>query len=296
MSRIASSFGTIRQTSWDWRAAGNFMFGGAGGALVFIAAVSSFPDSPPQALGLIALALVGSGLFSVWLEIGRPWRFLHVFFHPQTSWMTREASVAVVLFALTLIGIAFKITFMMWIAGVAGLLFVFCQGQMLKASKGIPAWREPGIVLLIVVTGICEGTAIMMLFLTLRHEASMTLHLLCLVLLAVRIASWLMYRNNLRDARVPKETLSRLERIHLVQVIAGNVIPAFLIILSLYLPGFATAAVVAAGVLILVTGWHMKFIIITRAARVQGYKLGKVRRGRPKIRPPVRRNPDRFVF
>lgn len=288
-------FGSTLQTCWDWRAAGNFMFGGTGGALVFMAAIASFPTSPPLSLGLIALTLVGLGLFSVWLEIGRPWRFLHVFFHPQTSWMTREGSVAVVLFVLTFIGIVFKATLIMGIAGIAGLGFLFCQGQMLKASKGIPSWREPTIVRLIIVTGLCEGTAIL-LFLSLQHNIPLLLNLACLIFLATRIYCWVIYRNNLGTSKAPAATISALGRIHSTHIIAGNLIPAILIILSIAMPELATPTIISATLLIIITGWHMKFTIITRAAQVQGYSLNEVRRGRPKIRPPVRRKPDKFVF
>ncbi len=274
-------FGSTLQTSWDWRAAGNFMLGGSGGALVFMAAVASYPTSPPQSLGLIALALVGLGLFSVWLEIGRPWRFLNVFFHPQTSWMTREGSVAVVLFVFTFIGIAFKIPFIMGIAGIAGLVFLFCQGQMLKASKGIPSWREPTIVRLIVVTGLCEGTAILLLFLCLQHKVPMELNLACLAFLVTRIFSWLIYRKNLGESKVPTVTISTLGKIHSIQIIVGNLMPAMLILLSIAMPELATSTIISATLLIIITGWHMKFTIITRAAQVQGYRLNEVQRGRP---------------
>ncbi len=63
------------------------MFGGAGSGLLLIAAFASFPGAPlPLALGL---AFVGAGLGLVWLEIGRPWRALNVYFRPQASWMSR---------------------------------------------------------------------------------------------------------------------------------------------------------------------------------------------------------------
>lgn len=289
-------FGASLQTFWDWRAAGNFMFGGAGSALVFMASVASFPEPPPRALGLIALALVGLGLFSVWLEIGRPWRFMHVFFHPQTSWMTREASVAVLLFVFTFLGIAFNSPFIMCIAGIIGVVFLFCQGRMLKAGKGIPAWRESTIVLLIFVTGMCEGTALLLLFLSLKHEVSTNLEIACLIFLAGRVSSWLIYRKKLIESRAPGETLAALRRIHRIHVIAGNLFPALLIMLSMSMPEWMTSAIATASVLILIAGWHLKFTIITRAAQVQGYSFGKIRRGRPALRPPVRRKPDRFVF
>jgi len=291
-----NKFGTTLQTSWDWRAAGNFMFGGAGSGLMFIAAVASYPHGPATPLALIALGLVGLGLSCVWLEIGRPWRFLHVFFHPQTSWMTREGSVAVMLFVLTVTGITFNVATVMEFAGIAGAVFLFCQGQMLKACKGIPAWREPTILPLIVVTGICEGTAALLLFLVLQNQIPMMLNLACLFFLATRILSWQIYRKNLAAAKVPPVTMATLGKIHSFQIIAGNVIPAMLIILSMAMPELAHPVTASASVLIVVSGWHMKFVIITRASQVQGYGLSKVQRGRPDIRPPVRRKPDRFVF
>ncbi|MGR8950421.1 MAG: NrfD/PsrC family molybdoenzyme membrane anchor subunit, partial [Gammaproteobacteria bacterium] len=79
-------FGSQLQTNWDWRAACNFMFGGTGSALILVMVLFSWPQTVPIELTLAALAFVGLGLFMVWLEIGRPWRFLHVFYHPNTSW------------------------------------------------------------------------------------------------------------------------------------------------------------------------------------------------------------------
>ena len=95
------------QTSWDWRAAANFIGGGTGTGLFAVASIgvifSQMSLSPFEganltalvAVSLLALALVGMGLFCVWLEIGRPWRFLNVFLHAKLSWMTREAIAAI---------------------------------------------------------------------------------------------------------------------------------------------------------------------------------------------------------
>jgi hypothetical protein len=138
-----NKFYSVLQDCWDWRAAGNFMFGGTGSALMLMIAINSFPDTPPLPLGLTALVFIGLGLFLVWLEIGRPWRFIHTYFHPQTSWMTREASAAILLFPIAFVGIVFKIPVMITLSGLLGLLFLYCQARILLASKGIPAWREP---------------------------------------------------------------------------------------------------------------------------------------------------------
>ena len=93
------SFGPTpwQQTAWDWRAAGNFMAGGAGSGVVVFAALSGLLGRAAPAQFACGSALVVIGLVCVWFEIGRPWRALHVFFHPKRSWMSREAFVAALL-------------------------------------------------------------------------------------------------------------------------------------------------------------------------------------------------------
>ncbi len=86
-----------QQTQWDWRAAANFIGGGAGAGLIVLVAVSGAQGPARVAMLLLGLLLVVGGLICVWLEIGRPLRALHVFFNPRTSWMTREAFVAALL-------------------------------------------------------------------------------------------------------------------------------------------------------------------------------------------------------
>src|ERR1039458_10170488 len=88
-----------QQSNWDARAAANFICGGAGGGLLFATALASGRGDDLRPLVVVALALVGIGLLAVWLEIGRPWRALNVYLHAATSWMTREAMMAPLLFA-----------------------------------------------------------------------------------------------------------------------------------------------------------------------------------------------------
>ena len=291
-----NKFYTVLQNCWDWRAAGNFMFGGTGSALMLMIAIASYPDTPPLPLGLSALAFIGLGLFMVWLEIGKPWRFIHTFFHPQTSWMTREASVALLLFPIALVGIFSKIPIMITLAGLLGLLFLYCQARILLASKGIPSWREPNILPLIISTGLVEGASLLLLFvLILDSIQGWTLYLL-LVLLAIRGLSWNKYRQQLTADKAPEQTLSILSSIHAFTFWVGNVAPFILVCAALMIPNVSIILVCIASIIATLSGWHMKFIIIARAAQQQGYSLGKLKRGRPTIKPPIRRNPDRFVF
>ena len=60
-----------RQTSWDWRAAGNFTFGGAGSGLAFVAAALALATGEQViAAFLLAVLLVGAGFALVWAETG----------------------------------------------------------------------------------------------------------------------------------------------------------------------------------------------------------------------------------
>ena len=121
----------------------------------------------------------------MWLEIGRPTRALHVFFNPRTSWMSREAFVATLLFPAGLAAAAGLAPFA-WLSALLALAFVYCQARILKAARGIPAWREPLVVPLIVTTGLAEGGGLFLLANPLHGAANQALIALFGALLAAR--------------------------------------------------------------------------------------------------------------
>jgi len=276
-------FGWYLQDNWDWRAAGNFMFGGTGSSLLLMTALSSYPDNPPLPLGLAALAFVGAGLGLVWLEIGRPWRFINVYFHPQTSWMTREAFVALVVFGLALVGILLQIPIVLAVAGFMALVFLYCQARILHMSKGIPAWRNPAIIPLIIATGLTEGTGFLAIILALVATLPGWAAYWLLLLIVARTWAWFNYRSRLAqaDSGAAPATLKLLSNINAAVVGAGNVLPALLILVAFTLQDRAAQFTALAAALAVLSGWHMKFSIVVRASQVQGYGVGKLRRGHP---------------
>ncbi|RME34214.1 MAG: phenylacetyl-CoA:acceptor oxidoreductase [Gammaproteobacteria bacterium] len=288
-------FGSTLQNYWDWRAAGNFIFGGTGSGLLILATLMSWPGPLEPAAGLPAVVLIGLGLFLVWLEIGRPWRFLHVFFHPQTSWMTREGSVAVLLLPLALLAIVFAQGWLLALTGVLAIAFLYCQARILQASKGIPAWREPAVVPLIVISGLTEGTALLFLISAVAGQPQSWTEPLLVILLAARGYAWVRYRAALTAAEAPAEALAALGRFNPLLLGGGNVLPLVLALAATALPTQQLPLMFSAALLALAGGWLSKFVIIRKAAHLQGYAVGRLRRGRPQIRPPVRRKPDRFV-
>ena len=149
------------QAHWDLRAATNFVLGGTGSGLLISVALTAHVTPDWRPFLAFGLALIAAGLGAVWLEIGRKLRAIHVFFNPFTSWMTRESFAALVVFVLGVTALALGRPWAAQVTGLAALGFVFCQGRILRASKGIPAWRAAGITLLIMATGLTEGQLVL---------------------------------------------------------------------------------------------------------------------------------------
>ena len=280
------SFGPApwQQTNWDGRAAGNFIGGGAGGGLIVFAALSGAVGPALMGLVLAGLALVGLGLLCVWLEIGRPLRALHVFFNPRTSWMTREAFTATLLFPVGLAAAA-AVPGCAWVAAALALAFVYCQGRMLQGAKGIPAWREALLLPLIVTTGLAEGAGLF--FLTAPLHATGTQALLAMfgALVLARMLVWFAYRRRLAAAAAPGATAA-LDRAGRTLQIAGTLVPLSLI--GAIMAGAVWAAqaplvAAIAGLAAAAAGAYTKYTIVTRAGFNQGFALAHlpVRGARP---------------
>ena len=239
------------QKHWDARAAVNFMLGGAGGGLM-IAAAMAYPDS--RAPVALSLALVATGLGAVWLEIGKKLRAVNVFFNPFTSWMTRESFVALLLF--TLGALALWNSAFLPLAALAALAFVYCQGRILRAAKGIPAWRAPQVTLLIVATALAEGAGLALFFTT----APLAVGWFGLALI-LRAFAWTRYRAAVAHPAldIPGKALVHLGTIAaLVLALAG---------------GWVSGSAPLAGLLALGTGLWLKFALVTRASHNQGFAL-----------------------
>jgi len=264
------------QLHWDVRAALNFIFGGTGcGFILFSAFV---PLSPRLAQGalLLGLALVAAGLTAVWAEIGRKLRAVHVFFNPMTSWMTRESFVAVLLFASGLAAAWSGSARLAVVTALVAVGFIYCQGRILRASKGIPAWREPTITWLVFWTAIAEGAGLFLIFSALAGLPMPAAVGGGLELAVVaRALAWSVYRRRVDAALVPKARAA-FEPAGKQLYQLGAIVPLALMLTGGVIESFTTAAAVLAGIAALATGWRFKFVLVTRAAYNQGFALPRV--------------------
>jgi phenylacetyl-CoA:acceptor oxidoreductase subunit 2 len=254
-----------RQKFWDLRAAGNFIGGGTGTGLLLVSGTAALTGHDVLVALLAGAGFVMAGLSLVWLEIGKPWRALNVFFHPQTSWMTREGILAGPL-AASVVGYA-------WLGHPALLAaifvlaagFLYCQARILKAARGIPAWKQAEIVPLIIATGLAEGGGML---LVLAAPSPVWLGVV-LALGLGREAVWIAYRRGLAAAKAPPATLEALSsptaNILAVMRLGG------LALVAVSLAGLPLAA--AGGVLMALGGWGIKALIVTRAAFTRGPRI-----------------------
>ncbi len=266
------------QRNWDWRAAANFIFGGTGAGLFAAGVIAALFTPVSWLASFIALALVGAGLFCVWLEIGRPWRFLNVFRNPTTSWMSREAMVAMPFFAFGALYLFSPPSILLPVVGLIaalfGVAFLYCQARIVAATKGIPAWRQQGIVPLMLTTGLTEGVGLLAVIAVLTGPVgpTMPLALVLLALLGARALAWRRYRAALGATGAPTATFAVLD-----DPWRGLSMPVQAAVVLLALIGlFSPPVLVLAGLGALASGWDFKFLLITRAAFNQGYAIDRM--------------------
>jgi phenylacetyl-CoA:acceptor oxidoreductase 26-kDa subunit len=266
-----------QQTSWDGRAAGNFIGGGSGSGLIVFGALSGAQGLALAAWMLGGLALVGAGLACVWLEIGRPLRALNVFRNPRTSWMAREALAANALVAAALAA-AVGVPGTPLVAAVLAPVFVYCQGRMLGAARGIPAWRAPLLLPLMLASAGAEGGGLFWLVQPARVHEMPALWWLFGALLLARGLLWSGWRRQLAGQAAPA-ALAAVDHAGKVVRLAGTGLPLFIVLLAGTSLADAPLLVVVAGAAAFAGGAWFKFTLITRAGFNQGFAL---------VRLPVR--------
>lgn len=282
----------VRQGNWDWRAAANFALGGSGSGLFVMAMLAALIAPAIWPAALLALALVGAGLGFVWLEIGRKWRFLNVFRNARTSWMTREALAALAFFGL---GGPAWLTGWLWLglaAAACGLAFLYCQARILRAAKGIPAWRQPGIVPLIVATGLTEGAGLLAVLVVAGGGALVPVLAAALAgLVLIRYLAWRGYRAGLGAEGAPAQAFRVLDgpRPGLSALPQAAIIALAAVAMVGSAGQGAALALALAGLGAWLTGWAFKFTLITAAGFNQGYAVNRMpARGGGQSRPGIK--------
>ena len=283
-----------RQTFWDMRAAMNFTLGGMFSGLAVVALIAHlfargdgvwlFYGMGESGLLLLYLGAgigMAVGLFLVFLEIGRKLRFMYVLLRPQTSWMTRETYVVALFYPALLADLIWPSMVLHAVVAIAGGAFLYCQGHLLHAGRGIPAWRVEAMPRMLVATGLFEGAgwlAIATAFLRGSEAAAMIAALLLLALALVNARHWYVYCRDAKANGIGPLARREIEKITPSLHLVGHAAPFALAVTALF--GGPTWPLAIGGICAVTGGALWKIVVITRACHEQGFALPKIpRRG-----------------
>jgi phenylacetyl-CoA:acceptor oxidoreductase subunit 2 len=146
---------------------------------------------------------------------------------------------------------------------------------MLQASRGIPAWREPLVVPLLVVSALAEGAGIFIAASTLLPIGTPGATLVLGALALLRIVAWLIYRRAVaRTASV--SALRALDHAGRALHWIGTLAPLALVVLAtsgLLASGSSGVLLACAGVAVVGAGAFVKYVLVMRAGFTQGFAL-----------------------
>lgn len=290
-----------KQTFWDYRAAMNFILGGMGSGLAFLAMLAYFfmglSDDGLLALFTFAGVLMTIGLCFVFMEISRKLRFIYVLLRPQSSWMTRETYFVALFYPALLADLIWPDVYLHGTVGITALGFLLCQARILYASKGIPAWRAPIMPWLIVASGLLEGIglfALVHLFAPDKIPFAQSSTTLATMLSIVTGGLWIGYRLSAKRQGFPPLARRALNKVAPLVNILGHMLPlvGFAGLVNTQ-PGSFTLTLMA-GCGAVLGGVIWKFTVITRASYQQGFALPKLpQRGSGSRAAPLR--PSTYV-
>ena len=188
--------------------------------------------------------------------------------------MSREALAGAALFPVTLAA-ALGVDACRVPAALLALAFVSSQACMVQRARGIPAWREPWVVPLIVLTGLAEGGGLFFVAAPWLGQGTHAALALLGAFVLLRLVAWLPYRR--RVARTaPPAALTALAGAGALLQLGGTLLPLLLVALlvSGVASGPAAAATAAlAGLCVAAAGGWLKWTLVRRAAYLQGFAL-----------------------
>ncbi len=139
------------------------------------------------AFSALALFLAGGGLLASLAHLGQPRRFLKAFSQWRSSWLSREAVLALATMAM------FTLYAALWIAGltlaplgwlVTGLALatIFCTAMIYAQMRSVPRWRSPTTPTIFLLAALAGGA--------LLSDAIPAAQILLAALLLVQALDW----------------------------------------------------------------------------------------------------------
>ena len=148
--------------------------------------------------------------------------------------------------------------------------------MILKAAKGIPAWRISWVVPLVIATGFAEGSGLFLAataqFSALKSLAEVVA-VIAIILAALRGWIWRSYLARLEAEGAPTRSLAVFHDYRQWFFIVGLALPLALIAVGFAVMAAAVPLFAIAGVCITAAGAVLKLVLVTRAGFNQGFAL-----------------------
>ncbi len=269
------------QKFWDWRAAMNWIFGGIGTGLAVATTLGLWFGSLETAfaphLYFLSAALVGVGLFCVFLKIGRQMRFWRAALRPQTSWMSRELYAVLVFFPSVLACLVAPGPGAFALAGISAAAFLFCQAKILHRARGIPAWRAPLVPWMIFASGLLEGCgALLVLLVAFGGVPTRSMAIALAVLGFVNAALWRAYVDSAKRQGIAPLARRAMAEFDLPLQVIGHALPVALGAFAVAAPANSAVLLAFGGAAAIIGGATWKFSLIVRAGFNQGFRLSQM--------------------
>ncbi len=176
------------------------------------------------------------------------------------------------------------------VVAVAAAAFLYCQGRILHAARGIPAWRVDAMPSMLIATGLFEGAGWLAVAAAVLPATEATRGLAALLLAAMAVDGawrWFVYRRDAKRNGIGPLARREIARITPALHLIGHAAP---VVLALAALGTGSPWALAAGGLAAVAGGALwKIVVITRACHEQGFALPKIpRRGSGSRAAPAR--------
>lgn len=282
------------QELWDWRAAMNWICGGIGSGLAIASVLALWMgavslDAMPKIL-FASAAIIATGLFFVFLKIGRQARFWRAALRPKTSWMSRELYAVLVFFPAVLWSLLDPGKPAFTLAGLAAAAFLACQAKILHMARGIPAWRAPGIPWMLGVSGLSEGFGAFAIATWFLGSSGLAVAAVGIVFAAAANARlWRTYMANAKGNGLPPLARRALSGTTFPLVFVGHLAPILLVLAGWAMPANAVGLTALAGAATIAGGALWRLALIVYAGYFHGLTLPKMpQRGSGTLAAPAR--------
>ena len=145
--------------------------------------------------------------------------------------MTRETYAVLVIYPALMADLIWPNMALHIVVALAAAGFLYCQGRILYAGRGIPAWRVEAMPSMLVVTGLFEGAGCLAVAVTLLRGTELTgdiLAMLLCILASENARRWYVYRRDARMNGIGPLARREIERITPTLHLIGHAAPVAL--------------------------------------------------------------------